>query len=64
MSDHTHIRARAASYAKSFLANKYHEEYAELYRAYLTNRGVPIRTSTVVDERELSRTDSVQSGEK
>jgi hypothetical protein len=35
-----------------------------LYRAYLTNRGVPIRTSTVVDERELSRTDSVQSGEK
>ena len=64
MSDHKNIRALAATYAKTFLANKYHEEYTELYRAYLTNRGVPIRTSTVVDERELSRTDSVQSGEK
>jgi hypothetical protein len=53
MSDHKNIRALAATYAKTFLANKYHEEYTELYRAYLTNRGVPIRTSTVVDERQL-----------
>jgi hypothetical protein len=53
MSNHKNIRALAATYAKTFLANKYHEEYTELYRAYLTNRGVPIRTSTVVDERQL-----------
>ena len=48
------IRARAASYAQSFLANKYYEEYKELYDAYLVNRGVNIRRSRVVlDEREL-----------
>jgi len=58
--EHKNIRALAATYAKTFLANKYHEEYSELYRAYLTNRGVPIRTSTVVDERQLL----AESGEK
>jgi hypothetical protein len=48
------IRAKAASYAQSFLANKYYEEYKELYDAYLINRGVKIRRGRVVlDEREL-----------
>ena len=48
------IRAKAASYAQSFLANKYYEEYKELYDAYLINRGVNIRRGRVVlDEREL-----------
>ena len=48
------IRAKAASYAQSFLANKYYEEYKELYDAYLVNRGVNIRRGRVVlDEREL-----------
>jgi uncharacterized protein (UPF0305 family) len=49
------IRAQAASYAKTFLANKYRNEYDELYRAYLVNRGVTTRTSkNMVDERELT----------
>ena len=49
------IRAKAASYAQSFLANKYYEEYKELYDAYLTNRGVNIRRGRVMlDERKLS----------
>lgn len=49
------IRAQAASYAKTFLANKYRDEYDELYRAYLVNRGVTTRTSkNMVDERELT----------
>jgi hypothetical protein len=48
------IRAQAASYAKTFLANKYRDEYDELYRAYLVNRGVTTRTSkNMVDEREM-----------
>jgi hypothetical protein len=48
------IRAKAASYAQSFLANKYYEEYKELYDAYLVNRGVNIRRGRVIlDEREL-----------
>jgi hypothetical protein len=48
------IRAQAASYAKTFLANKYRDEYDELYRAYLVNRGVTTRTSkNMVDERSL-----------
>jgi hypothetical protein len=48
------IRAQAASYAKTFLANKYRNEYDELYRAYLVNRGVTTRTSkNMVDERNL-----------
>jgi|APGre2960657373_1045057.scaffolds.fasta_scaffold701726_2 hypothetical protein len=51
---HTNIRARAAEYAKIFLAQKYKEEYQELYRAYLTNRGVPVREQkNVIDERLL-----------
>ena len=48
------IRAQAASYAKTFLANKYRDEYDELYRAYLVNRGITTRTSrNMVDEREM-----------
>jgi len=55
MSDNTlKIRAQAASYAKTFLANKYRDEYDQLYRAYLVNRGVTTRTSrNMVDEREM-----------
>jgi hypothetical protein len=52
----TRVRAAAASYAKTFLANKYNDEYSELYRAYLTNRGVPVRHSAgIIDEREAVR---------
>ena len=51
---HTNIRARAADYAKIFLAQKYREEYQELYRAYLINRGVAVREQgNVIDERLL-----------
>ena len=60
--DHARARAAAASYAKTFLANKYQDEYTELYRAYLVNRGVQVRKNAfVIDEREY--TDSVQGGE-
>lgn len=46
------IRVQAASYAKTFLANKYHDEYQELYNAFLTNRGISTRKAKVlVDER-------------
>jgi len=52
--EHTNIRARAADYAKIFLAQKYKEEYQELYRAYLTNRGINVRNNaSIVDERLL-----------
>ena len=36
------IRAKAASYAQTFLAKKYYDEYKELYDAYLTNRGINV----------------------
>lgn len=49
----TRARAAAANYAKTFLANKYHDEYSDLYRAYLINRGVTVRHSTpLIDERK------------
>jgi hypothetical protein len=49
------IRAKAASYAQSFLANKYYDEYKELYDAYLTNRGVSTRRGRVMaDERVVT----------
>ena len=41
---HQAIRTKAAEYAKIFLAQKYYEEYQELYRAYLVNRGINVRT--------------------
>lgn len=46
------IRARAAEYARTFLANKYDEEYQQLYRAYLVNRGIEVRSKkNLIDER-------------
>lgn len=49
------IRTKAASYAKAFLANKYHAEYQELYDAYLINRGVSTRRGRVLtDERAIT----------
>lgn len=49
------LRSKAADYAKSFLAQKYREEYQELYRAYLVNRGVTIRGITKLkDERTIA----------
>ena len=47
------IRAKAASYAQSFLANKYYEEYKELYDAYLTNRGVKTRRGRVMSDERI-----------
>lgn len=46
------VRAQAASYARLFLANKYKEEYSELYNAYLVNRGLTTRKGKpMTDER-------------
>jgi hypothetical protein len=40
--------------ALSDLAQKYNNEYQELYRAYLINRGINVRSqSNVIDERLL-----------
>lgn len=50
------IKVAASAYAKTFLARKYHQEYTELYQAYLLNRGVSPRrspNSVLVDEREI-----------
>jgi hypothetical protein len=48
------IRVHAANYAQRFLAKKYWDEYQELYRAYLINRGANVRMPvTPVDERLL-----------
>lgn len=50
------IKVAAAAYAKTFLSRKYHQEYTELYQAYLLNRGVSPRrspNSVLVDEREI-----------
>lgn len=55
--DNITIRSKAASYAKKFLAQKYYDEYKELYDAYLRNRGYSTRTSKrtdIVDEREIN----------
>jgi hypothetical protein len=53
---HNNIRVAASAYASRFLANKYKAEYRELYRAYLINRGIPVRDSyTMVDERKLTK---------
>ena len=48
------IRVHAANYAQRFLAKKYSEEYKELYRAYLINRGINVRKQgKAIDERLL-----------
>ena len=52
------IRAKAASYAQSFLANKYYDEYKELYDAYLTNRGVKTRRGRVMKDERLINNES------
>jgi hypothetical protein len=51
----TLIRAKAAQYARLFLAQKYYEEYSELYYAYCKNRGLTTRRNgkPIPDEREL-----------
>ena len=51
------IRNAAATYARRFLAQKYREEYDELYSAYCKNRGITSRRNRkpVADERELVR---------
>jgi hypothetical protein len=51
------IRNAAAVYARLFLAQKYREEYAELYSAYCKNRGLNTRRNRkpMADERELVR---------
>jgi hypothetical protein len=53
------IRVHAANYAQRFLAKKYNEEYQELYRAYLINRGAKVRNPIApVDERLLVKKDT------
>jgi len=52
------IRAKAASYAQSFLANKYYDEYKELYDAYLVNRGVTTRRGRVIKDERLINNES------
>ena len=50
------IKVGANRYAQDFLVQKYHDEYRELYEAYLLDRGVtPMRkrTDELVDEREI-----------
>lgn len=53
------IRLQARAYARQFIAEKYYEEYRELYKAYIINRGVkPNKTAKetpLVDERELMK---------
>ena len=52
------IKVAATAYARTFLARKYHEEYSELYQAYLRNRGIKPHSSpraVMVDEREILR---------
>ena len=49
------MRTRAAEYAMRFLAHKYKEEYQELYRAYLINRGINVRSKDrLIDERTIN----------
>ena len=55
MSDVMKVRAQAAGYAKTFLANKYHDEYQELYNAFLINRGISVRKNKhMIDERLIA----------
>jgi hypothetical protein len=50
------VRNKASEYAKTFLVNKYYDEYTELYQAYCVNRGLKVskgRKIPPVDERLL-----------
>ena len=52
----TSIKNAGSEYARKFLAHKYSLEYAELYAAYCSNRGVDTRGShriPPIDERLL-----------
>ena len=53
------IRSAATKYARDFIIAKYYEEFTELYRAYLINRGIPVRVlkKELVDERKLLKND-------
>lgn len=52
MSESLKIRAKAADYARTFLASKYKDEYDELYSAYCANRGLITRAKKeIIDER-------------
>jgi hypothetical protein len=54
--DFSKERVAAQRYAFKFLANKYYEEYRELYCAYLANRGIPTRAmNDLVDERVIQQ---------
>lgn len=57
--DNNTVRSAATKYARDFLIAKYYEEFSELYRAYLINRGIPVRTlkKDLVDERSLIKND-------
>lgn len=48
-------QTKARNYALAFLAQKYKDEYQELYRAWLVNRGFDVyeNSKPLVDEREL-----------
>jgi hypothetical protein len=55
--DNIAIRSKASAYAKKFLAQKYYDEYKELYDAYLRNRGYSTRANkrtNIIDEREVN----------
>ena len=50
------VRTDASTYARTFLVNKYKEEYLELAEAYCKNRGIKLykrKMEILVDEREL-----------
>jgi hypothetical protein len=55
------MRAKAASYAQSFLANKYYDEYKELYDAYLVNRGITIRRGRVMKDERIVANERTKS---
>ena len=54
------LRGRAQHYALRFLGQKYRQEYRELYKAYLHNRGFTpysnYRVKPLVDERNTMET--------
>ena len=49
------MRSAATKYARDFIIAKYYEEFSELYRAYLINRGIPVRVlkKELIDERTI-----------
>jgi len=51
------LRDKARAYARKFLSEKYYLEYRELYKAFITNRGVKpnktARETELIDERQI-----------